>query len=118
MVFAWGTNPLNRDTDWDGLSDSDEITKYDTNPIKADSDSDELPDGHEIELGTDPRRRDSDGDLIPDGEEVEKNWDPLDPESPGNTENPSKDASNEYVLSILLLGLLAVIQRVKRNQKP
>lgn len=38
-LFKYGTNPLNNDTDADGLSDKQEI-KTDTNPIKTDTDGD------------------------------------------------------------------------------
>lgn len=45
---------LNKDTDGDGLKDSDELNIYGTSPYLADSDSDGIPDGQEIAKGTDP----------------------------------------------------------------
>ena len=62
-----GTNPLNPDTDGDGLLDGRETT---TSPLDADSDDDGLDDGAEAGLGTDPGRADSDSDGLPDGLEV------------------------------------------------
>ena len=48
------TNPYISDTDKDGLSDSEEVKKYNTNPIIADTDGDGVSDGKEIEIGTNP----------------------------------------------------------------
>ncbi|MDK6292949.1 hypothetical protein QP095_10720, partial [Aerococcus urinae] len=53
------TNPLNPDTDGDGLTDGDEVTGAKnggkpTNPNKADTDGDGINDGDEIKNGTDP----------------------------------------------------------------
>jgi hypothetical protein len=43
-----------RDTDFDGLSDFDELYVYSTSPYLADSDSDGIPDKQEVDLGKDP----------------------------------------------------------------
>jgi hypothetical protein len=43
-----------KDTDKDGLSDYDELYKYNTSPYIADSDSDGTPDGTEVKSGSDP----------------------------------------------------------------
>ncbi|MEM9398680.1 MAG: binary toxin-like calcium binding domain-containing protein [Verrucomicrobiota bacterium] len=44
-----------RDTDFDGLSDLDEVTIYSTNPLNADTDSDGVSDGEEVLVrGSDP----------------------------------------------------------------
>lgn len=51
------TNPLERDTDYDGLTDYDEINETLTNPILYDTDEDGLSDGDEVELGLDPNNR-------------------------------------------------------------
>ena len=59
-----------RDSDGDGLSDFDEVTKYNTDPFEADTDNDGLTDGLEIELGTDPFDRDTDKGGVDDGIEV------------------------------------------------
>lgn len=49
-----GTEPLNWDTDGDGLSDGDEINIHHTDPLRADSDGDGQPDGAEAQAGTSP----------------------------------------------------------------
>ena len=49
-----GTNPLNKDSDSDGISDFDEINKYSTKPNHSDTDEDGISDSGEIKLGTDP----------------------------------------------------------------
>ncbi len=93
---GYGTDPLNPDTDNDGLSDSAEINVYLTNPLNPDTDGDGMQDGWEIEHGldplvndaqedpdnddlanlqefiacTDPHNPDTDGDGLTDGEEV------------------------------------------------
>jgi parallel beta-helix repeat protein len=48
------TNPLEPDTDSDGLFDGQEILEYYTNPTNADTDNDTYSDGEEILAGTDP----------------------------------------------------------------
>ena len=59
-----------RDSDGDGLSDSDEIL-YGTNPLLDDSDTDGLKDGEEIYIyGTNASNPDTDNDGLNDGEEV------------------------------------------------
>lgn len=81
-----GTNPLNADTDGDGLFDGDEVRKYKTNPLRADTDGDGLTDGDEVlKLRTDPTRYDSDGDGLADGDEILKyHTDPLKPDTDGD----------------------------------
>jgi hypothetical protein len=49
-----GTNPNKVDSDFDGLSDYDEVRVYLTNPVKADSDNDGYVDGLEVQNGYDP----------------------------------------------------------------
>ena len=49
-----GTNSRLKDTDNDGLSDSDEILLYNTNPLVPDTDEDGITDGNEITMGLDP----------------------------------------------------------------
>ena len=52
-----GTNPLDADTDHDGLSDGVEAA-HGSNPLSVDSDSDGLTDGFESAAGTlEPARR-------------------------------------------------------------
>jgi len=56
-----------RDTDGDGVPDTEEINIYDTNPGKRDSDGDAMNDDWEITYGTDPLVDDADGDLDRNG---------------------------------------------------
>lgn len=62
--FTANTNPHEYDTDFDALSDYDEIFIYRTNPLSSDSDRDGVHDGDEINAGTDPldfKDQDKDG---------------------------------------------------------
>ncbi|MEQ8273996.1 MAG: DUF4215 domain-containing protein [Deltaproteobacteria bacterium] len=74
-----GTDPLDPDTDGDGIDDGAEVAGgdpnafdpgLDTNPADADTDDDGIADGAEAGFGTDPANPDSDGDGILDGVEV------------------------------------------------
>ncbi len=69
-----------RDTDFDGLLDSDEIV-IGTDPTKADTDEDGLTDSEEIAVGTDPLDPDSDDDGLEDDFEVDNGFDPNNPDS-------------------------------------
>ncbi len=53
-----GTDPRNRDTDVDELSDGDEVLKYGTNPLDRDTDKDSFLDGKEVQNGYNPRGSD------------------------------------------------------------
>ena len=60
----YGTNPLNKDTDGDGIVDKSEINGtngYVSDPLKEDTDSDGLPDNEEIKLKLDPSKSKTDG---------------------------------------------------------
>ena len=94
--YANRTNPIDSDTDDDGLSDGVEtntgtfVSAADTgtNPSLADSDADGLHDGVENPLlawdpanaatqpGTDPNNSDSDDDTLSDGDEITAGTDP------------------------------------------
>lgn len=63
--IALGTNPLQADTDGDGLSDYDEINTYFTDPLLADSDGDGVNDLLEILAGTNPNDSSSTLELAP-----------------------------------------------------
>jgi hypothetical protein len=66
-----GTDPLESDTDADGLGDGVELREYDTDPTTADTDGDEIDDGAEIsDYGTDPTDSDTDSDRLADGTEI------------------------------------------------
>jgi len=74
-----GTDPLDPDTDDDGLLDGEEVQTHDTDPLDPDTDGDGLEDGDEL-VGadgtpftgdeTDPTDADTDNDGLTDGEEV------------------------------------------------
>ncbi|MEI7912396.1 MAG: cadherin-like beta sandwich domain-containing protein [Verrucomicrobiota bacterium] len=67
-----GLDPLDPDTDGDGLSDGQEINTTHTNPLLEDTDGDGLPDGAEVNTyGSNPLMVDTDGDGISDRDEVE-----------------------------------------------
>lgn len=82
-----GTDPLDEDTDGDGLSDGEEVDVYDGDPFLVDTDGDGLDDLVEAGLGTSLRDEDSDGDGLLDGWEVEHGFDPL--------SDPSDDEAND-----------------------
>lgn len=66
-----GTNPIETDSDHDGLSDGDEVNLFATDPVDPDSDDDSLSDGAEVSVyGSDPLDIDSDDDSLRDDEEV------------------------------------------------
>lgn len=87
-ILGFGTDPLLKDSDNNGIDDGDEDFDNDglsnlteisgsTDPVDNDSDYDGLLDGKEITLGTNPNEEDTDGDGVPDGKEMELGTDPL-----------------------------------------
>lgn len=77
----YGTDPLDPDTDKDGLKDGEEVHTYKTDPLNPDTDWDGLKDGAEVKKHeTNPLLRDTDNGGVADGHEViEDNTDPLNP---------------------------------------
>jgi len=74
---ALGTDPLEPDTDNDGVFDWDEVKLHESNPLEPDTDGDELGDYDEIYVwGTDPIDIDTDGDGYGDGVEVNGGYNP------------------------------------------
>ncbi len=66
-----GLDPMNSDTDRDGLKDGEEMQKYNTDPKNPDSDGDQLKDGEEVlTYSTNPLRVDTDEDGLDDFAEV------------------------------------------------
>lgn len=61
-----GTYPWSSDSDEDGITDYNEIKIYFTDPLNADSDKDGIEDGSEVKLGLDPNNAATHG--VPDGE--------------------------------------------------
>ena len=66
-----GINPNRVDTDFDGLSDYDEVKIYFTDPIDVDSDKDGYLDGVEVDKGYNPI---GPGRLNPDEENLGVDW--------------------------------------------
>ncbi len=76
----FGTDPLNPDSDYDGLYDGVELHDLNLNPLNIDTDEDGLPDGAEVNIyQSDPTRPDTDNDGVTDRQEVERQTDPLRP---------------------------------------
>jgi len=74
IVVSWGST----DTDFDGLTDAEEVNIYGTDPTNPDSDFDGLSDGEEVfSASTEPTNPDTDGDGAGDGVEVGYGSDPL-----------------------------------------
>jgi hypothetical protein len=82
-VYIHGTDPLNNDSDGDGLLDGEEVNQFGTSSTNTDADGDGLVDDDELFVyGTAPDAFDTDGDGISDGEEVfTHGTNPLDPAS-------------------------------------
>jgi len=83
LLASAATDPLNPDTDGDGLNDGWEV-QHGLNPTQPseptlDADNDGLTNLEEYQHGTDPNNTDSDGDGLTDGEEVADGTDPTEP---------------------------------------
>lgn len=81
--YNYSTNPTVDDTDFDGLSDSDEVNTYLSNPNNVDTDGDELPDFWEVNnsldlLNASDALLDADGDLVSNIDEYLEGTDPND----------------------------------------
>lgn len=100
----FGTDPLDSDTDNDGMPDGWEV-KYGLNPLSddsaADDDNDGLSNYEEYTGGTDPQNPDTDGDGMPDGWEVNNGLDPLVDDSLG-------DLDGDALLNLYEYSLIAV----------
>jgi len=78
------SNPLDADTDGDGLTDGEERA-IGSDPTKADTDGDGLTDKEERDLGTNPFMVDTDGDGLTDFQEVRiHRTDPTKPDTDGD----------------------------------
>ncbi|NJN64646.1 MAG: hypothetical protein HC882_07045, partial [Acidobacteria bacterium] len=55
--FQAGLDPVNPDTDGDGLQDGREVNGFGTNPLLFDTDGDRISDGLEVTAGSDPLDR-------------------------------------------------------------
>jgi hypothetical protein len=99
--ITW-VNVTAKDSDGDGLSDDDETGVYSTDPMNPDTDEDGIDDGDEIALGLDPRDNDFDNDGLLDGEDP-------DPFNPNVDDDLDQPFLSEYWWIILLIILLPVI---------
>ena len=85
-AFAFGSQTVTSETDadMDGLKDCQEISFYGTNPVDMDTDDDGMPDGWEVAYGLDPKSNDasddSDGDGFSNLFEYQRGTDPTDPD--------------------------------------
>ena len=94
-----GTDPCNPDSDFDGLTDGEEVNRVvsgqpaPTNPRDDDTDGDGLSDGFETgtgivngmtDSGTDPLLADTDGDDVGDLRELQIGTDPFNPDTDGD----------------------------------
>jgi hypothetical protein len=71
LGYYGDTDPNNPDTDGDGISDGDEVFQYGSDPTLTDSDGDGLSDPDELFIhGTDPSEADSDHDGLSDSAEI------------------------------------------------
>lgn len=98
--FLVSTNPLESDTDSDGLNDGNEINVHGSNPTLSDTDNDGLNDGQEVnQYGTEVTNSDSDGDGFTDGQEILVYMtDPLDANSkPSSITNLEEPFENEQL---------------------
>jgi hypothetical protein len=104
---TWGdaTNPMDSDSDGDGLPDGwersyglDANSAVGINGATGDPDNDGLTNAQERDYLTDPRNRDSDGDGLPDGWEVTHAFNPLNPIGVnGATGDPDSDGATNIV---------------------
>ncbi|PID59611.1 MAG: hypothetical protein CR986_04920 [Ignavibacteriae bacterium] len=91
-----GTNPKLKDTDFDLLSDGDEVNIYKTDPLKKDTDNDGLTDAEEIrKYDSDPFSKDTDGDGLSDFDEVDKFY-----TNPTLKDTDSDELSDGYEVNI------------------
>ncbi len=103
------TNAYLEDTEYDGLTDYDEIMIYGTNPSEYDTDFDGVGDWTEIQRGTDPLNPDTNGDGITDGDEVitfglcENQYVSLEPDKMGYSVNITMTGKGDYNNKISLL---------------
>lgn len=73
--LSYGTNPLFSDSDFDDISDYDEVKKYMTDPNDDDSDKDNIIDGDEVKLGLKPNTDKSDGSTLDNQRTFKQNID-------------------------------------------
>lgn len=100
--YQLGTLLSDRDTDWDGLPDGDEVLVYKTNPLDADTDGDGLSDAKEIEIGSDPLTAESTFDCT-----LSYNDDSLKVLPSVELTGLGADQINDFYMDVVTSGLLA-----------
>ncbi|MFT5288761.1 MAG: hypothetical protein ACI82F_000818 [Planctomycetota bacterium] len=109
-----GTDPLEADTDDDGLDDGIEVLTYGcADPLNPDTDGDTLSDGDEVLIGTNPCDADSDADGFPD------NFDPA-PNNPATSTGAFEDglrALADYIRSLDVSLFVAPNQNAARGRR-
>lgn len=88
------------------------LSAQDEDPLEHDSDSDGLSDRDEIIYATDLNNKDTDGDGYIDGEEIVSGYDPLDPNSNSQTTNKAVgliSSSANLTDRVLNLGVASLI---------
>ncbi len=94
VEIGLGSNPLAADSDSDTLSDGDEVNLHKTDPLSADSDNDGLTDVAEIQQHqTDPLLEDTDSDGLLDGAELDAGTDPSDVDSDNDDLNDGDEVN-------------------------
>ena len=83
IEYSAQLDPLQSDTDGDGVNDFDEI-RLSGNPTKIDTDGNGIPDGEELTQGTSLAHQDSDFDGLSDIEELALGTNPLNPDTDGD----------------------------------
>lgn len=119
-IAILGTDPLNKDTNNDGILDGDEDHDNDgltnieevllgTNLIIKDTDHDNLNDGEENKYGTNPLVADTDEDGLDDGDEIALGFNPLTPNASFDTykEGSGIYSGEEVKASVDIKGLSA-----------
>ncbi|MGB0716512.1 MAG: matrixin family metalloprotease [Phycisphaerae bacterium] len=114
-----GGQPVEGDSDGDGIDDATEIYMVGTDPYAFDTDGDGLSD-FEVVFWLNPLNPDSDGDGMSDGEEVANGTDPLTPDLGGGAVGlegvyVGRDAAGSGLVFEVgrdgsLVGLLSVMQ--------
>ena len=94
---AAGTNPLNPDTDGDGLTDGYEVNTSNSSPLHTDTDNDGVDDRLEDNDGTNPNSPDTDGDQLPDLFERLNDTDPLVNDAAADPDNDGLLNLGEYL---------------------
>jgi hypothetical protein len=97
--FRQGTNPLNADTDQDGMPDAWEQS-MNLNPLSNDAtvdpDNDQCSNLTEYQHQTHPHLADTDADGMPDGWEIDHQLNPLLNDAMGDSDNDGHTNLNEY----------------------